>query len=518
MACFTMLDGATTIGGTKLLFEAGSSPQSTRLLFDFGLNYATMGAYFEEFLAPRTSAGLTDYLMTGLLPKKRLYRSDLTELLNASQPELAKELEDPGCVTACFVTHAHVDHTGSLSFLDETIPVYATPVTAAVLHAVEDSQPSPGPEDAVTSFILRPNLGTNGRGQRELRALTGPVTFPDCRVTAFSVDHSIPGACAYLIDYDGGTAVYTGDLRFHGRMGHVTRATVTALAAHRPDTVIIEGTNLRADRDEKERPEPEFRRRFAFWSEQEVEQKALEECRMATGLVLADFGMKDLDRLMTFQRVAKATGRRLGIVPRDAFIVRQAQQAGYPTIDLDDPSVVLYIKRGGSGMYDRGDIKQDWARDTILRFAGADPCSLSVQERRDAIGDVLNGSRPRIVRAAEVSAHQSAYLLSLGYWDIQELCDLHPDPGSLYIHSSAEAFNEEMHWSQERLARWLRLAGMDSVHIHASGHAAQQDLFKIVEELAPARVCPVHTEHPERYAERFADTVTQVSNGQRILL
>ena len=42
MAQFTMLDGATTIGGTKLLFEAGS----TRLLFDFGLSYATMGQYF----------------------------------------------------------------------------------------------------------------------------------------------------------------------------------------------------------------------------------------------------------------------------------------------------------------------------------------------------------------------------------------------------------------------------------------------------------------------------------------
>ena len=49
MARFTMLDGATTIGGTKLLFEAGD----TRLLFDFGLSYATMGAYFEEFLQPR---------------------------------------------------------------------------------------------------------------------------------------------------------------------------------------------------------------------------------------------------------------------------------------------------------------------------------------------------------------------------------------------------------------------------------------------------------------------------------
>ncbi len=517
MAQFTLLDGATTIGGTKMLFEAGEGPRATRLLFDFGLNYATMGAYFEEFLTPRTSAGLTDYLSTGLLPQLRLYRSDLMELLRTTQPALAESLKETGGISACFITHAHVDHTGAISFLDETIPLYATPVTAAVLNAVEESQFSAGPENSISDFILRPNLGANKHGQRTLHKLQGSVGFPDCRVTAYPVDHSIPGACAYFIEYDGGTAVYTGDLRFHGRKGRVTHETIAVLATLHPDAVLIEGTNLRADHQE-EPLEPAFHRRFAFWSEQEVEQKSLEEAAKATGLILADFGMKDLDRLMTFQRVAHATGRKLGMVPRDAFIVQRAQQAGYSTIDLNDPSVVLYVKRGGSGTYDKGDVKQDWARSTLLRFAGTDPDALDAQERRDAVEDVLNGSCPRIVRAAEVTAHQSEYLLSLGYWDIQELCDLRPGPGSLYIHSSAEAFNEEMHWSQERLARWLQLAGMDSVHIHASGHAPQEDLFRIVEELAPAHVYPLHTEHAERYVERFGDLVTLLANNQTIRL
>jgi len=122
------------------------------------------------------------------------------------------------------------------------------------------------------------------------------------------------------------------------------------------------------------------------------------------------------------------------------------------------------------------------------------------------------------VRATEVTAHQSDYLLSLGYWDIQELCDLQPVPGSLYVHSSAEAFNEEMSWSQERLARWLALSGMDSVHIHASGHAPQEDLFQVVEQLAPKRVFPIHTEHGERYTERFGDIVHLIANGQEVSL
>ena len=517
MARFTMLDGATTIGGTKLLFEAGTSPDSTRLLFDFGLDYATMGAYFEEFLTPRTSAGLTDYLTTGLLPKLRFYRSDLTVLLQEMQPELACQLVDPGHINACFITHAHVDHTGSISFLDETIPLYATPVTAAILRAVEETQFSSGPENGVTDFILRPNLGANKHSQRALFDLTGPMQFPDCRVTPFPVDHSVPGACAYLIEHEGGSLVYSGDLRFHGRMGQVTRDTVSRLAATHPDALLIEGTNLRGN-DAFAASEPAFHQVFRLWSEQEVEDKALEEVQKTHGLVIADFGMKDLDRLMTVQRVARETGRRLAILPRDAYIVRLAQEAGYPTIDLEDPNLVLYVKRAGSGTYDKGDIKRDWIWSTLLRFSGGDWDSADPKARHDATEDVLHGSCPRVVSAGKVAAHQSDYLLSLGYWDIQELCDLHPEPGSLYIHSSAEAFNEEMSWSQERLARWLDLSGMNSVHIHASGHAPPEDLFRIVEELAPTHVYPIHTEHAERYIEQFGDIVSLVTNGRTVPL
>jgi ribonuclease J len=307
-------------------------------------------------------------------------------------------------------------------------------------------------------------------------------------------------------------------------MGHLTEHSIDELAAVHPDALLIEGTNLHGDSSFAVK-EPAFHRSFKSWSEQDVEDRALEEVQQAHGLVIADFGMKDLDRLMTFQRVAKETGRKLAILPRDAYILRLAQEAGYQEgcpeeskINLQDPDIVLYIKRGGSGTYDTEDIEKDWARSTILRFAGWAPDSFDVAGKKEKMGQVLNGSYPRVVRAAEITAHQSEYLLSLGYWDIQELCDLRPAPGSLYIHSSAEAFSEEMTWSQERLAKWLKLTDMDSVHIHASGHAPKEDLFSIVDRLSPRRVYPIHTEHPEQYAEQFKDIVSLLRYGQTVLL
>jgi mRNA degradation ribonuclease J1/J2 len=59
---------------------------------------------------------------------------------------------------------------------------------------------------------------------------------------------------------------------------------------------------------------------------------------------------------------------------------------------------------------------------------------------------------------------------------------------------------------------------MDSVHIHASGHAREEDLFRVVEQLAPRHVYPIHTEHAELYAQQFMDIVSLIANGQPVTL
>ncbi|HUI38689.1 MAG TPA: ribonuclease J, partial [Thermoplasmata archaeon] len=65
-ARLTVFDGASSIGGTKILLEQGG----TRLFLDFGTNYQRMGEYFEEYLQPRPARGLVDLIELGLLPRR----------------------------------------------------------------------------------------------------------------------------------------------------------------------------------------------------------------------------------------------------------------------------------------------------------------------------------------------------------------------------------------------------------------------------------------------------------------
>ncbi|MCJ7574114.1 hypothetical protein MUO93_07615 [Candidatus Bathyarchaeota archaeon] len=46
MTSITVLDGADTIGGNKILLEE----KGRGLLLDFGMNFARYGAYYQEFL------------------------------------------------------------------------------------------------------------------------------------------------------------------------------------------------------------------------------------------------------------------------------------------------------------------------------------------------------------------------------------------------------------------------------------------------------------------------------------
>ena len=79
MTSLTFYGGVNEVGGNKILLE----DKDTKVFLDFGMSFGKRGAYFDEFMSPRTAAGLRDFFEMGMIPKlDGLYRNDLNVMLS----------------------------------------------------------------------------------------------------------------------------------------------------------------------------------------------------------------------------------------------------------------------------------------------------------------------------------------------------------------------------------------------------------------------------------------------------
>ena len=316
--------GVNEIGGNKILIEASGQ----RIWCDFGMSFSQFGKYFCEFLQPKKFSGVTDFLAVGLLPKVDdmcgLYRHDYLKHC---------DLEPAGrpAYDAVFLTHAHADHSSYVHFLRKDIPVYASAVTRQILYAIETTSTS-GFTDFVNfteTFQIRPKQRGDGftklkgeaaRSPRDFRIFEeqqGSVELGDISILPLPVNHSLPGACAFIIHTPDGVIVYTGDLRFHGYGGELTEAFVGKASQVQALALISEGTRI----DESDNV-----------SEQDVQQRVVDLTK-GKSLVVADFPIRDIERMASFLEVARATGRRLAISLKQAFLLKQLEgtTAGAPS-------------------------------------------------------------------------------------------------------------------------------------------------------------------------------------------
>ena len=492
--------GCEEIGGNKILLEDGA----TRLFFDFGVSFKVRSRYFEEFLNPRPGYGLNDYFQTGMLPLLQgIYRPDLEPDTGFWNCWKAKEqYRTLDHVDGVLLSHAHVDHTGSVSFLRPDIPLYTTALTALISKAIQDSAPSDMERELVYAVPRESKDGVlqSQRGaalqQRPLRILDGPLSLEAERfwhespqstrcmeVTPleaaggtigasnklrwFPVDHSIFGAAAFAVETSGGWVAYTGDLRLHGKRGEQTRQAVAAMAAIQPAVLLCEGTRGADGIDARE---------------EDVQDTALEIVQRAAGkLVFADFGPRNVERLLSFHEIAQSTGRRLAVLNKDAYLLEAMHYAA--------PAEVPHFGSvPGFALYQKGRAR------------------LSGWERK-----LLDNHGSLLVDAAEVRRNPGNYILCFSFWDINELASLAPVP-AVYIYSSSEAFDEEMHMDQRRLRNWLKhfdveihgLGETQDSPLHASGHASGNELLDIIRQVRPERLVPIHTENPKFFEEKLA--------------
>ena len=487
MCWLTFYGGVGEIGGNKILVEDGGK----RLWFDFGMSFDQSGRYFAEFLQPKKYNGVLDFLELGLLPRLSdmggFYRDDY--LTHAGM-----ETQDRAAYDGVFLSHAHADHSFYIHFLKREIPIYASEVTRRTLAAIETTSTS-GFTDFLNfkeTFKLRPKKRGGGlmrvRGEesklgRDFRAIEGRVTIGDMAIEALAVNHSIPGALGFIIHTSKGAIVYTGDLRFHGYGGELTRRFAASAASSRPIALICEGTRI--DQEES-------------LTEQDVQDRVGRVVRDTNNLVIANYPWKDIERMRSFYEVARGMGRRLALSLKQAYLVKllQGTDAGAPS--LDDEHIAIYIDRKDWGLvtkpgYPRDIVEQDyesWERGFL--------------------------SYPNAVTCDDIHRNQGDFIIRIDFFDLPDLINIRPAEGSCYIRSITEPLDEEAKIELWRVENWLRhfglypYVGLDPRDkVHASGHASGPELKGLIEEIGPKVVFPVHTEKPERFQD-IVPTGTEV--------
>lgn len=289
------------------------------------------------------------------------------------------------------------------------------------------------------------------------------------------MDHSLPGASAYLAENDDGMLVYTGDLRFHGQHPELTHQFVEKARKAQPTTLICEGTRINSTGNT---------------SEEDIQRKAQEVVDHYPGLVVVNYPVRDLDRLLTFHRVACNTDRQLVVSLKQAYILDLFQGSDYPELG----EVLVYQPKKGWGMVSEESYAcrdEEWvcARDLDPEISQRD---YQTWEREYLDQDYT-------INYQDLQEYPEDYIFRCDFFELKELIDIKPERG-VYLKSMTEPFDEQMEVNEEKVKSWLRLFNLPLLRgFHASGHASGGEILDMIRRINPEEVYPIHTEGKEQF-------------------
>jgi ribonuclease J len=274
---------------------------------------------------------------------------------------------------------------------------------------------------------------------------------------------------AYLIEADGRTLLYSGDLRLHGRKPGMARRLIEAVSSRRVDLLLMEGTHVGSGRERGV-------------TEHELEEQVFGQIRESRGLVLASFSPLHVDRLVTFYRAARRAGRTFVVDPYGAFVMHLVSGQCRIPRPTSGAGIRVYYNAHFENTYRRRNLARVHSLFTADRIGLAemlaDPARYLLLFRPSMLGLDFGGTVP---------------------------------PGATCLYSYWGGYLDSPDWAA--LRQELADAGGQFAEAHTSGHIFADDIVSFVRAVNPLRVVPIHTFAPDQFCEHFANTML-LQDGQ----
>jgi ribonuclease J len=204
-------------------------------------------------------------------------------------PDFTYLKENAGKLRGVFLTHAHEDHVGALSYLlkDVRVPVFCTEFTQALIRQKLEERL---PKERIDIRLFKPGEVVP----------CGALSVEPIRVT-----HSIPENCAMAVRTTHGIVLFTGDFKFDftpvdGKLSNITR--FAEIGREGVVALMSDSTNVE--------------RRGWGPSESIVTNGLREVFAKAKGRILLTTFASNIHRLQQAYEVAAETGRKVAVVGR----------------------------------------------------------------------------------------------------------------------------------------------------------------------------------------------------------
>ena len=339
-------------------------------------------------------------------------------------PEIEGLFKGEAKYDGVLISHYHSDHVGLSTRILPEIPIYMGEKSYEI-HKV------------TREYIKKEYL-------KEPKAFKADEEFliGDIKITPYLCDHSAFDAYMFLLDCEGKKILYTGDFRSNGRK--FFQSLLNKLP--KVDVLITEGTNLSNDKIGK-----------INLTEKELEKKGIEILEGNDRPVFVLIASTNIDRIVTFYKIANAT-KRLFLLDPYAGVITDTIGGNIP-----NPKTFSKVKIFQTSSR-KHEILENYPKNKIWK-------------NKIAKSNFLMCVRTSMKKYLESYPKEFSF------------------EGCTMFYSMWEGYKKEK--NTKEFLEFMEEKGVKVISLHTSGHADEKDFDKLIKKVEPEIIIPVHTENSE---------------------